>query len=126
MTPDDMKMVAAECDAIARELAPVQDAGLFAPVTVNWTGTADDGGGRLYPAELRVTEAKDGKFTAVLTVADRKFVVNGTPDAQTAKPVVAPKMVHRVVNATLSAANTFNHLLAGGDVQPVAPDPKGS
>lgn len=126
MTPDDIKAVAAECLALARELAPVQDAGLFAPRTPDWTGlvtTAD--GGSSHPAEMRVVAAADGNFDAVLKVGGTTFTVRGTPDAATARPVVFPKLVHRVVNATLSAANTFHHLLAGGTPTPALPDPKG-
>lgn len=126
MTPDDMKVVAAECQALARELAPVQDAGLFAPRTLNWTGlvtTAD--GGSSHPAEMRVVATADGNFDAVLKVGNTTFAVRGTPDAASARPVISPKLVHRVVNATLSAANTFDYLLAGGPSTPAAPDPKG-
>lgn len=112
MTPDDMKQAADECERIARELAPKQDAGLFAPVAPDWSGIAEADGVKV-PVSLQVVRGAGGTAEGVLLLNGKPYVV-AVSLKDDRKPAVAPQLVHRIVNATLSAANTFHHLLAGG------------
>lgn len=118
MTPAEMKAAAAECEKIARALGDRQNSGVFAPTTPSWSGTADDGSGTAQPVEFRVTEMKDGRFTAVLKVGGAAYAVTGTPDALSVRPVIDPQLTTRIVNATLSAANTFHFLTRDPQPQP--------
>lgn len=112
MTTDEMRMVAKDCEAIARLLADRQDTGAFAPVVLGWTGVLTCGANQTV-GDMAVVSRTPDEFKGVLTVGGVKYVVAGKPEAAP-KPVYDPHLTHRIVNAMMSSANTFHFLANGG------------